>query len=460
VINIPYRSRYGSYETAKGIGHVPIVKNEFVQKKLRDYHMAKNEKIENLPLDFVYDLSKDIENQNTPDYVICCDGSSNEIEADERFPSTRLGYLQIAAVLILLDDMLVKKNQPFVDPLELKKTIKKSIQPMVLPGANIREKSCDDLNSSWRQDIYEIFSEYGIEDRNILDVFWELLKYSGINETKYRRVFDDKVKIKQCPATSNCVKEILVPKEGIKCPNCNKDIFPTDVLRMHEEVKESQSNTGALNRVMNCLENIYIIGCLQYLLSKRPDDLHKFSFIIDGPLAIFGPPAWLHNAIFNFINNKLYQTLRENNYDFPIIFGVEKSGPFVEHSEIIKKFLKPQNIFVLTEDYIYKYILSSKKPLSGIYGAGTYYGQKLIYKTKKNQMITFTIPKTQKGPSTTDIINHPTLIRTLNLLDQIGTLLYKDALIPISLAHSYASIPLKTGTKVLKILTQREMNLK
>ncbi len=75
-------------------------------------------------------------------------------------------------------------------------------------------------------------------------------------------------------------------------------------------------------------------------------------------------------------------------------------------------------------------------------------------------MLTVTIPREKKGPLTKDLINHPTLIRTLNLLDNIGTIIYKDALIPVALAHSFASIPLKTGTKVLKILSEKYLSIK
>lgn len=70
-------------------------------------------------------------------------------------------------------------------------------------------------------------------------------------------------------------------------------------------------------------------------------------------------------------------------------------------------------------------------------------------------MLTVSIPIQKKGPYINDLINHPTLIRTLNLLDNINTIIYKDALIPVALVHSFTSIPLKTGTKVLKILSEK-----
>jgi hypothetical protein len=281
-----------------------------------------------------------------------------------------------------------------------------------------------------------------------------LLKYS------IDRISGQKIILKKCSATKKCGRNILVPKEGCSCLGCNENLYPTDALRVHEEVHDLQSNTAPLNRIMICLEHLYMIGYIEYLLNRRPEILSSTAFIIDGPLAIFGPQAWIHRAILNFLNKHIFNNLKEKNLEFPLILGIEKTGTFAEHAEIISKFLKPQTLMLLTEDYIYKYILSSQKPKSGEYGSETYYGQKLFYKTKKNQILTVTFPRKKKGPFTDEILKHPTLFKTLNLLDHIGTIIYNDALIPVALAHSFASIPLKTGSKVLKILSQKELNIR
>ncbi len=454
MIKIPYKRKTGSFEKAKGIGHVPIVESEFVKTELNSFHISHQEKINEIPEELMFDLKNEINESSLPKYIFSFDGSTQEVKLDENFPSTRLGYLQIAAVLVLMDEMLEQEKQQFIDPSKLKDIIKNFIQPMVFPGSNIRKKNCKDIFDSWRYGIYEVFKNNITEDIQVLDIYMKLLKYSA------DRSSGDKIFLKKCSATNKCNKGIIVPKEGCKCPGCNENLYPTDALRVHEEVQDLQPNLAPLNRIMSCLEHLYMIGYLEFLLNRRPDILKSTAFIIDGPLAIFGPQAWIHRAILNFLNKYVFKSLKEKNFDFPLILGVEKSGTFAEHAEVISKFLRPQTLMLLTEDYIYKYILSSQKPDSGEYGSETYYGQKFYYKNKKNQMLTVTIPREKKGPFTKDLINHPTLIRTLNLLDNIGTIIYKDALIPVALAHSFASIPLKTGTKVLKILSEKYLNLK
>ncbi|MHA1269478.1 MAG: hypothetical protein ACTSPY_06780 [Candidatus Helarchaeota archaeon] len=454
MVNFPYVSDSRRFEKAKRIGHVPIIKSDFIQKKLKDFHIITRKKIKDIPQDLIINLKNEIDEQELPDYIISFDGSESELVIDERFPSTRIGYIQIAAVLIYLNEMMNIEKSPLIDPFELKKTINESIYSIVLPGSNIREKICDNLKDSWRLCVFQLFNESSIENQTLLDIFWDLIQYSGISNPKYKKIFNNQVRLKKCPVNENCTGTIYVQKEGSICPSCNKKIYPIDVLRFQEELSPFQSNIRPLKRLMNLLEHLNLIGYLKYLIERQPEILSKIAFILDGPLALFGPQAWVHRAILNYINIKIFKSLSEKGINYPLVIGLEKTGNFAEHAETISKYLKPQTLMVLTEDYIYNYILSTKIPFSGIYGSETYYGQKFFYKTKTNQILTVTIPLLKKSKLSTDIISHPTLLRSLKLLDRIGTILYKDALIPIALAHSFASIPLGIGSKVLKLLSQ------
>jgi hypothetical protein len=53
-----------------------------------------------------------------------------------------------------------------------------------------------------------------------------------------------------------------------------------------------------------------------------------------------------------------------------------------------------------------------------------------------------------------DLQRYPQLSTVVSLLDRVGTLLYKDAVIPVALAHNFASLPLGTGSQVLTYLAQ------
>jgi len=44
--------------------------------------------------------------------------------------------------------------------------------------------------------------------------------------------------------------------------------------------------------------------------------------------------------------------------------------------------------------------------------------------------------------------------KTLKTLTRVETVLYDDATIPVTLAHQHASIPLKTGSRVLELFSR------
>src|SRR5207249_1960264 len=111
-----------------------------------------------------------------------------------------------------------------------------------------------------------------------------------------------------------------------------------------------------------------------------------------------------------------------------------------------------QCLMLLPDDYIYRHILTFRPSPNSSFGRDTYYGQKFFYRTDQGQLLTITIPKAdQRVVDPHNAGHYPILPDTLALLDRIGTTLYEDAVIPVALAHSFASIPLRTGSKVLTL---------
>jgi hypothetical protein len=180
--------------------------------------------------------------------------------------------------------------------------------------------------------------------------------------------------------------------------------------------------------------------------------LGSVAFIMDGSLALFGPQAWLHTAILSFLRRSA-DDLRAAGLAAPVVIGIEKGGQFAEHADAIADRIPPRTVMTLPDDYIYKYILTFRPAAGATYGRNTYYGQKFFYRTAQGQLLTITVPKIA-GEGVHDARAYGNLPTTLLLLDRIGTSLYKDATIPIALAHQFASIPLRTGSRALTLLSR------
>jgi hypothetical protein len=450
---MPYKKRTGHFERSRSTAHVPIIQNELVKERLKSFRVFAQQPDPEVHSKLTVDVTTLGEPGEKIKWVMSFDGSPHEVSVREEYPSTRIGYIQVAGVLVHLEELLAQQDAHLVDPTVIHKTSQEALYSLVLPGSNVCRQDMSTVRDSWRAEVYEIFQQYTVEEIPLLDIYMLLVGKSD------KKSENGGVIVARCPTSKDCpAKNIEVLPEGVDCPSCGSRIFPTDALRIHEEVSEEHGNATALGRLLTVLEQITMVAYLHFLLNRQARVLGHVGFILDGPLALFGPQAWLHTAMLSFLNG-MRASLSEQNLRQPIIIGIEKSGQFEEHASAIADKIPRRHIMPLPDDYIYNHILTFRSSPGGAFGRDTYYGQKFFYKTAQGQMLTITIPKTYSGPEPHDPSHYPVLPDTLALLDRIGTSLYKDAIIPVALAHSYASIPLRTGSKVLTLLSRELLGI-
>jgi hypothetical protein len=450
---MPYQTKRGAWERARRLGHVPIVESEFVKNRLQSYRIHSDETVQDVASDLLVSAEDLPEPGSRTKWVLSFDGSSQEVAVKEEYPSTRVGYMQVAGVLVHLEEMLSQSQQVFVDPAVIRRSTRESLLSIVLPGSNVCREGVNTVRDSWRVEMFELFRDYDVEGRPILDLLFRLLKLG-----RRTSISGDQVVLGRCSSRDSCsATNIAIPKTTIKCPQCDDTLFPTDILRVHEEVRELTANETALGRLRSVLEHILMLCYLDYLFEHRPSVLSSVAFIVDGPLALFGPQAPLKRAVLAYLQY-VAQELERRNYELPVIVGIEKGGQFAEHAAQIADYVPNRTLMRLPNDYVFQRILATRTPGSSAFGEDEYYGRKFFYKSAKGQMLTITVPCLDRtllsSYQSDDPACYTTLPSTLALLDEVGTKLYEDAVIPIALAHSFASIPLKTGSKVLTLLSR------
>jgi hypothetical protein len=451
---MPYKGRYGKFEQARSTGHVPIVENELVKERLRSFRLFTRETSTEVDRDLLVRADALGPVTATPRWVMSFDGSPHEVAARQEYPSTRIGYVQVAGVLVHLEELLGQERAHLVDPAIIRSATQEALHSMVLPGSNVCRQDMGTVRDSWRAEVYEIFRDYTVEEIPLLDVFMLLVGFSD------KHAATGGVVLARCSAAEDCrARDIVAPRGGTKCPSCRGVVFPTDALRIHEEVSEEHGNATSLGRLMTVLEHITLVAYLHFLGQRQPRVLGSVGFVMDGPLALFGPQAWLHTAILAFLKD-LEASLAKKNLGYPVIVGIEKTGQFADHAAAIAERIPQGTLMLLPDSYIYDHILTFRPLPNTAFGQDTYYGQKFYYKTTQGQMLTITIPKPAQTVDRPHVPEHyPILPNTLALLNRLGTSLYEDALIPVALAHSFASIPLKTGSKVLTLLSRELLGL-
>jgi hypothetical protein len=238
----------------------------------------------------------------------------------------------------------------------------------------------------------------------------------------------------------------------------NERLYSTDALRINEGFLPEGSNGAAFGEVLQVLESLWLIHILRYF--ERRSWLHRLpdiAIFLDGPLAIFGHPAWLSKSVSAEIQriNGLVQF--QSNGRSLLIVGIEKSGAFVEHFMNLDRTagagfgaVPPRSVLLLSDGYIKRNIRfsMSEKP----YGQDTYYGRKFFYKTPKGARIVASTPFLAEADSNMEMAEPRQFARigdVLALLEGLVSSRFPNALAPIVLAHSEAAIPLNLGKRVL-----------
>ena len=460
---MPYANEY-----ADKTSHGDIVKNPDIQAFLQDCKYM----IEPTEADIQAVKSKFItppEYQNPlPDNLLSIDGSNYEASIRDDIPCTRIGYVKIGNLLIKRDQFNSLQNGgPFINPFKVAalKENNSSIT-FALPSSNIKYKGQLTVRDGFRlaldQALYEVRT---IPSNPATSLRSTLFKLAAYRTGAFAPSEEGTLVLHACPT---CKGEKITVKdisEEQLCPHCGETIYPSDCLRIWEEVTDSVSNQMALTRFMNVVEHIFTIHYIRVIRDMNPqsfvDILSNICFFVDGPLAVFGNSAWIHLSIMKFLNE--INTTMERHGKYPImILGLQKSGIVHDYLQLIGKTLQSNSIYCLEDEFRYKYVAFDKTPSASTFGSETYYGQDFLFKTASGRIFVFDVPYPFKDKQGTisfaeeksKISNYKNLGAYTRLIEDFECDLYENAVIPIALAHKYTAISLEPGSKVLDLLSK------
>jgi len=448
---MPYEGEFASYHPLRR-----IVEAENVKQLLSRCKVCNKEDVA-LPT-----LQPSLASECTdvlPRLVVAIDGSNTEVPVVNGYPGARVGYCTVASVLIdlaLIDEL--DSDRP-IDPHRFRETEKASTIDAALPGSNVVTRRQTSARVSFREELYDLFQNTILDEEDgipLIDTYEALLSLKPHD-------------LQKCPysETNGCQESFYIPPGTIECPTCKQPIFSTDALRIHERFNDLGTNGEAFAYVRQVWERILLIHILRCFekqsLLKLVD---RIAFFIDGPLAVFGPPAWLSEAISKELK-RINAIVQKGTGKDLIIVGIEKSGEFVTHFDEIDNtetagqlLFPPCGFILLTDNYIKKRIHQSSSTRR--YGQDTYFGRKFFYKTSNGARIVASIPfltDEQDTIESDDVSLYPRFSAVCSLLDRLVSSRFPNAVSPLISAHAEASIPLNLGAKVLKQLAQALMGV-
>lgn len=372
------------------------------------------------------------------EHVIAFDGGYSEVAVRPKFPSATMAFIQCGALSFATQDLDGLSKQSFIAPEDMTRLKNIERLKLALPMRGIRLEKETSFKSSVRRTIFEFFSNNVGETSLAETLAWLVFQEFDGNTQEWTLASCplcdcSGVKISRSSFRSDCTFD---------CNHCNQELFITDVLRLHEAVDEEIGAGGILGYLVTTIEQIILVHFVKALLANKPAALSSIVFIKDGPLAYFGQTANLHKPM---------RALVKYLFDYHNFFaaGLEKSGAFVEHAQAIAMLLKPSQILILDNEYIYKYIIPGKADPNNPYGRTTYYGNKVIYKSGSGGMHVITLPTGEllSKPNASDLKN---LHAVLDIVDRLRCDMYDNALIPIALANKLVSLSDHPSTKILE----------
>jgi hypothetical protein len=448
-------SRTGRFEHASSLGHVPTVRHPMIADALRLYQSPADRTRD---LDAItkclIDPSHLGQSMWTPRWTMATDSSPFEHVVDPAFPSTRLVFTQMSAVLVDLQRLRTRIG-PFVDPAAIRDAQEATVMAGVLPSSNLVRTDGTPPMRAFREAVDGLLRTRHVEGRSLFEILGEV--QANRADTGGHAL----ASVPRCPACRTELRTaedqpLLFDTGGTRCPSCSEEILFTDLLRAHESFREHGENGEACGRVMSVAERLITLGFLDHIHARMRGMVGDVALVTDGPLALFGEVAKLKTGLLRRMQ-VVADELRHADLRLPVIVGIEKTGVFVEHARAIRSHIPPETLMAPDRHYVERYITFRGSP----HGSETYYGRHFFYRSRDRRVYVITVPPLGRlGALPNEPFrpqDYPTLACTCALIEAIGTRLYDDATIPLVLAHRFAAFPAETAGDVLRLHVEQHL---
>lgn len=433
---MPYRAGKNlPGERASKLGHLEVLKSPLVEQLVRNFEQPD-----------AIDMLDGAYWQPFPplapplDLIFAVDGSWQPV-VDDRPPYKSLAFVKTA--LMKIDQVALKRiDREAPHPLALRDLMKEAAlyHATAFPLRHIHTPGLS-LYHAVRQIIFE-----SIRDAALNGEIMETLKWLAYE--KWRDTPRTLPKF-ECPHCESDQATLPIDAESGKCPTCHNTILITDLFGFHLDMIESAASESVASAYTNIHETLLLFTGIRYFWQTDRRILTRCLFMKDGPLQLRAQYSKLVSPIRNFLNCAY-------NSGFAVtIVGQEKSGLFVDHLDLIGKEAGHSQFFVPDHRYICEKIQC--RPSAGApYGKDTNYGAKVFVVLDERCKLVLNIPvsvamaKFIMVPKASPLINLDRILATLPMLLSSK---YENALLPIELANSIASLSTYPSVQILKLFT-------
>ena len=434
-----YSARFGRRppEFASKASHHHIIKDAAVQEYLTRCNLPPPAEA----VSFAGCETADIDEAgpNPLKHVIAVDGGYTEVTVRPEFPSATIAFFQIGALIFGVEDLVALERSRFISPEQMSKLKNIERIKLAVPTKCITLRGSETLTHSIRCTLRDFFLREP-RDRPLADTLrWFLFE-------EYMPTPQRAWTLARCPLCHepgvSLLRDAVAPDLRVPCSACKRDLLLTDAFRLHEAIDDELGASGILGYLVTLLEQLILVHLVKIILDTKASLLDEAFFLKDGPLAFFGQTANMFKPMRRLVSHLQAQ------HRF-VLVGAEKSGPFVEHADAIRDRLKPGQALLLSNEYIYRYIVPGEADPTRPYGATTYYGSKLIYKTVAGSIYVLTLPTDAPlpNPKASDFKYIDVALRNIA---RLRCDMYDSSLVPVALVNKLVSLADHPSTKIIE----------
>ena len=282
----------------------------------------------------------------------------------------------------------------------------------------------------------------------------------------------------------------------VRCPACNEAFCELDATKLLREFEEDQPNAHLIGRLSLVFEHLrglqlllhhhgYMPNIASARLSKE-EHLARRAVVVDGPLALFGQTQHLVPAMRSMVHELIrggdnhpwdHMPWRCGNpthgNEGALMFGVIKTGALVDFMREVdrRKPIPAGSYWVVDDEARYKWIMpkARRKNAKQSHGAFTHYGHDVVVKTHQGQLLLISAPlplplskksktddglrdaflRARKKAGIVGSEQHRYLLRILNCVEQVQSVIFGGTTIPQNMAHDSASISHNPSGRIL-----------
>jgi hypothetical protein len=427
-------------ERASKIGHLEVIQSPLVRRLCEEFNDPKFDEGQ-VDVSLWQELPKEGEELRV---IFAADGSLQEIIQPQP-PYKSIAFVKTA--LLKLDQYAIGQiDQDAPNPFAIRDLLKDSAlyHATAFPLKNVFIEGKSNYHAV-REIIFESVKDQGLNNSlegAVMDTLkWLAYEKWNVNPKERLEEFE-------CPHCDEKVATLPFDQENGHCPNCNGEIFITDLFSLHLNMTEDFAPRQVASDYMSVSETLLIFTPIRYFWETNRDTLKRCLFIKDGPLSLRATLAKLAAPIRRFFAYAQSQGIQV------AMIGQEKSGAFFDHLQLIGPASPAGSYFLPNNLYIREEIQHSNS--TSTYGSDTNYGAKVFVKTNDYHQIVLTVPTGQRG----EFVENPSpdrLIAFNNIMATLPKILsnkFEGALLPVELANKIASLSTYPSAKMLELFAE------